>query len=286
MRCLVTGARGMLGSELVRWLRQQGEDVTAWDLPAQDVSDVERTIDGIHRVRPDVVFHLAAWTDVDGCEGDPAKATSVNFQGTWGVALGCAELGCRMLYVSTDYVFDGRKGKPYRETDEPNPLCVYGRTKLMGEKAVARSLKKYYIVRTGWLFGRGGKNFVDTVRRLSREKDRLEVVDDQVGSPTYAAHLCRPLWEIASSDKRGIYHVTNGGQCSWCELARKVVELTGAACEVVPIDTAKAGRPAPRPAFSVLENRNFRRRFRHDMRPWQEVVELYVRETPAAQARG
>jgi len=284
MRCLVTGAGGLLGTELVSWLRARDEEVVGWDLPQHDVTDVEGTVNGIHRVGPEVVFHLAAWSDVDGCEGDPGKAAAVNLQGTWAVALGCAEVGSKLVYVSTDYVFDGRKGKPYRESDAPNPLSVYGRTKLSGEKAVARSCRKHFIVRTSWLFGRHGRNFVDTIRRLASEKDRIEVVNDQFGSPTYAAHLCRPLREIAGSTRYGVYHLTNSGHCSWWELAVKVVEFAGANCEVVPVDSARLGRPAPRPAFSVLENRNFRRRFGHELRPWQEVVESYVKGTPAAPA--
>lgn len=275
MRCLVTGSRGLLGSELVERLRGKGEEVQGWDLPGHDVADVDRTINGIHKVGPDVIFHLAAWTDVDGCEKDQGKAMSVNFQGTWAVALGAEELGCRLVYMSTDYVFDGRKKRPYRENDKPGPLSVYGRSKLMGEQAVARTCKRHFIVRSSWLYGRGGRNFVDTIRKKAEEQDRIEVVEDQVGSPTWAADLCPSLHELARSDKFGIYHITNSGQASWFEFAREVVNLARADCEVVPIPTERAGRPAPRPAFSVLENRNFKRKFGHVLRPWQDAVRAY-----------
>jgi len=276
MRCLVTGAGGMLGTELVAFLRRQNEEVVGWDLPKHDVTDVEKTINGIHQVGPDVVFHLAARTDVDGCEDDVAGATGVNFQGAWAVALGVEELSRKLLYVSTDYVFDGRSERFYRETDKPNPMSVYGRTKLMGENAVSKTCRHHFIVRTSWLYGRNGHNFVDTIRQKSREVSRLEVVSDQVGSPTYARDLCRPLWEIAKSKYFGLYHVTNSGSCSWFELATEIVKLTGAKCEVVPIDTATAARRAPRPANSVLENRNFKRRFGKELRPWQEALRSYL----------
>ncbi len=276
MRCLVTGSRGLLGSELVERLRGKGEEVQGWDLPGHDVTDVEQTINGIHKVGPDVIFHLAAWTDVDGCEKDKGRAASVNFQGAWAVALGAEELGCKLVYMSTDYVFDGRKKRPYRENDKPGPLSVYGRSKLMGEQAVARTCKRHFIVRSSWLYGRGGRNFVDTIRKKSKEQDRVEVVEDQVGSPTWAADLCPLLHELAESDRFGIYHITNSGQASWFEFAREVVDLTRADCEVVPIPTERAGRPAPRPAFSVLENRNFKRKFGHVLRPWQDAVRAYL----------
>jgi len=276
VRCLVTGAGGLLGTELVEFLRRQNEDVVGWDLPGYDVTDVEKTINGIHQVGPDVVFHLAARTDVDGCEDDIAGATSINFQGTWAVALGVEELGRELVYLSTDYVFDGRSGKPYRENDKTNPLSVYGRTKLLGENAIKRSCRRHFIVRSSWLYGGHGRNFVDTIRQKSKEVSRIEVVSDQVGSPTYARDLCRPLWDLARSKHFGVYHVTNSGQCSWCELASEVVRLSGSQCEVVPIDTAAAARRAPRPAYSVLENRNFKRRFGKVLRPWRDALKSYI----------
>jgi dTDP-4-dehydrorhamnose reductase len=276
VRCLVTGAGGMLGTELVAFLRRQDEEVVGWDLPAHDVTDVEKTINGIHQVGPEVIFHLAARTDVDGCEDNVAGATSVNFQGTWAVALGAEELRCKLLYVSTDYVFDGRSDRPYREGDTANPLSVYGRTKFMGENAVIRTCRRYFIVRSSWLYGRHGRNFVDTIRQKSAQMPRIEVVNDQVGSPTYARDLCRPLWELAKSKHFGTYHLTNSGQCSWFELAQEIVKLTGVKCEVAPIDTATAARRAPRPAYSALENREFRRTFGKELRPWQQALMSYI----------
>ncbi|MEO0078067.1 MAG: dTDP-4-dehydrorhamnose reductase [candidate division WOR-3 bacterium] len=282
MRCLVTGAAGLLGTELVAFLRRQNEEVHGWDLPKHDVTDVNRFINDVHSLGPDVIFHLAAWTDVDGCEKDKAKAVAVNFQGTWTVALAAAELGCKIVYLSTDYVFDGSARRPYREKDKPNPLSVYGRTKLAGEQAVENDCKRRFIVRTSWLYGRHGRNFVDTIRQKSTQDAKIEVVSDQIGSPTWARDLCRPLWELARSDAYGTYHLTNSGQCSWFELAEEVVRLTGSSCRIEPVTTDMAARPAPRPHFSVLDNRAFRTRFGKELRPWQDALKAYLGEVPAA----
>ncbi|MEO0019341.1 MAG: dTDP-4-dehydrorhamnose reductase [candidate division WOR-3 bacterium] len=286
MKCLVTGARGLLGSELVQYLRKEGNELIAWDLPDNDVTDIERSINEIHRVKPDVIFHLAAWTDVDGCEENPAKATMVNFQGTWAVALGAAELGCKMVYISTDYVFDGKTKRPYRENDKPNPISVYGRSKFMGEQAVIKNCPRRFIVRTSWLFGRYGRNFVDTIRQKAQMESRIFVVSDQTGSPTYARDLCAPLLTIASSEYYGIYHLTNSGQCSWFEFAREVIRLIKADCEVVPIGSIECGRKAPRPEFSVLDNYNYRKRFGAVLRPWQEALRSYLDEISATKTGG
>jgi dTDP-4-dehydrorhamnose reductase len=276
MRCLVTGSRGLLGTELVGFLRGQGEEVVAWDLPGHDVTDVEKTINGMHKVGPQVVYHLAAWTDVDACESDLGKASAVNFQGAWAVALGAAELRCKLVYLSTDYVFDGRAGRPYRENDKPNPLSVYGKTKLMGEQAVAKACRSRFIVRTSGLYGHAGRNFVDTIAVNAAQQPKIDVVSDQVASPTWAKDICRPLWELGKSDAYGTYHLTNSGRCSWFELAQEVVRIKGASCDVVPIDSAHLGRPAPRPSFSALENRQFKLKFGKLLRPWQEALKAYL----------
>jgi dTDP-4-dehydrorhamnose reductase len=275
-----------LGSELRAYLKQAGEELIGWDLPENDITDIERCINGIHQVKPDVIFHLAAWTDVDGCEDNPAQATMVNFQGTWAVALGAAEIGCKLVYLSTDYVFDGRAEKPYRENDQPNPLSVYGRTKFMGEQAVIKNCPRRFIVRTSWLFGRYGRNFVDAIRQKAERESRIEVVSDQTGSPTYARDLCEPLLTIAGSEHYGIYHLTNSGQCSWFEFACEIIRLTGVRCEVAPIDSGSCGRRAPRPKFSVLENHAYRRWFGRVLRPWQEALRSYLDELSATKTGG
>ncbi|MGQ9708654.1 MAG: dTDP-4-dehydrorhamnose reductase, partial [bacterium] len=267
-------------------LKRSGADLIGWDLPENDVTDIERCINQIHQVKPEVIFHLAAWTDVDGCEDNPAKATMVNFQGTWAVALGAAEVACKMVYLSTDYVFDGRTKRPYRENDKPNPLSVYGRSKFLGEQAVIKNCPQRFIIRTSWLFGKYGRNFVDAIRQKTLKESRIEVVSDQVGSPTYARDLCEPLLKIAVSEHYGIYHLTNSGQCSWFEFAQEIVRLTGVKCEVVPIDSARSGRRAKRPKFSVLENRAYCRRFGGVLRPWPEALRSYLDELSAAETGG
>ncbi len=276
MRCLVTGAKGLLGSELVAYLREQGDDVLCWDLPQHDVTEVEKTINEMHKVGPQVVFHLAAWTDVDACETDVGRASAVNFQGAWAVALGAAELGCKLVYLSTDYVFDGRTVRPYREDDSPNPLSVYGKTKLMGEQAVAKACRHHFIVRTSGLYGHGGRNFVDTIRAKLVTNSRIEVVADQVTSPTWAYDLCQPLRELVRTDAYGIYHLTNSGCCSWYEFAKEIAVQLGRDCEIVAIDSATLGRTAARPAFSVLDNRRFRLKFGRKLRSWQEALKEYL----------
>lgn len=286
MRCLVTGAQGLLGKHLVKCLRDQECEVVEWDLPENDITVVEQVINGMHAARPDVVFHLAAWTDVDGCEKNPVRAMAVNFHGTWAVALAAAEVGAKLIYISTDYVFDGNSKRPYREGDRPHPLSVYGRSKLMGEQAVRRNGRKWFIVRTSRLFGHGGKNFVNEIYQKCLVKNKIKVVADQVGSPTYVLDLCNPLLELARTEYYGIYHLTNAGWCSWFEFASEIVRLTGSGCEVVPISSEESGRPAPRPKFSVLGNRNFRRRFGRVIRPWQEALKEYFDEISAAKISG
>jgi dTDP-4-dehydrorhamnose reductase len=194
----------------------------------------------------DLVLHAAAWTDVDGAEDDPQGATAVNVAGT----IHAAELGAPLVYFSTDYVFDGRKRSPYGESDGPNPLSAYGRSKLLGEAAAG---PEAWIVRSEWLFGPTGRNFVRTMLRLGGERDEVAVVDDQVGSPTYVGHLAEAVRGLVALP-RGTWHVAADGECTWAEFAAAIFEDAGVECRVRPISTAELGRPAPRPAYSVLRS--------------------------------
>jgi dTDP-4-dehydrorhamnose reductase len=194
----------------------------------------------------DLVLHAAAWTDVDGAEGDPQGAAAVNVGGT----RHAAELGAPVVYFSTDYVFDGRKGAPYVESDGPNPLSAYGRSKLLGEAAVGEGA---WIVRSSWLFGATGHNFVRTMLRLADERDEVAVVDDQRGSPTYVGHLAEAVRDVVALPG-GVWHLAAEGECTWAELASAIFEEAGVACHVRRIATAELGRPAPRPAYSVLRS--------------------------------
>jgi dTDP-4-dehydrorhamnose reductase len=239
-RVLITGAGGQLGSALADAFAD--EHVVALDRAAWDVR--EPAPPGLER--PDLVLHAAAWTRVDDAEGDAEGAAAVNIAGT----RHAAALGAPLVYYSTDYVFDGTKGGPYVESDAPNPLSVYARTKLQGEAEVADG----WIVRSSWLFGPAGHNFVRTMLRLGRERDEVRVVADQVGAPTYAGHLAEATRRIVELP-RGVWHVAAEGECSWAEFAEAIFDEAGMSCRVVPITTEEYGdAPAPRPAYSVLRS--------------------------------
>lgn len=261
-RWLVTGANGMLGRDLVAVLA--GHDVTAAGRAELDLcspalpAKLREWADGAGG-RPLVVLNAAAWTDVDGAESDPVGAESANTDGPARLASACARVGATLVHVSTDYVFPGTGTRPY-ETDDPvDPLGVYGRTKEAGERAVRTAADRHYIVRTAWLYGAGGRNFVKTIAALSRERDTLEVVDDQRGCPTWSPDLARGLVELAVSGAPfGTYHLTGGGSASWYELARAVLEeLDEDPDRVRPCDSGRFPRPAPRPAYSVLSGRSW-----------------------------
>lgn len=254
MRIVVTGAAGMLGHALVPVLKADHQVI---GLTIEDCDLCEK--DAVRKIflrhNPDTVIHLAAFTNVDACEFEPEKARAGNEIATLNVAEATREVGAALLYISTDYVFDGRLERPYREDDLPNPISVYGRSKLMGERHVQEVLDRYFIVRTSWLFGPNGKNFVTTILRLAGEKSEIRIVNDQQGSPTYTRHLSQKLAELVATRKYGVYHLTGGGNCTWFEFAKKILELCGLnGVQVIPISSQELDRPAPRPANSVLAN--------------------------------
>lgn len=234
-RVLVTGAGGQLGEALKEVFPEADTRMR------RDFDVTTATLD----YTPDLVLHAAAWTDVDGAEDDPEAARTVNVDGTRNVVA----LGAPVVYYSSDYVFDGTKREPYVESDEPNPLSVYGQTKLGGE----REVREGWIVRSSWLFGWTGKNFVRTMLRLGAEQDEVRVVADQCGSPTYVGHLAEATRELLSRPY-GVWHLAAAGECTWAELAAAVFEEAGLDCRVAPISTEELGRPAPRPAYSVLRS--------------------------------
>lgn len=275
---LVTGARGMLGTDLCNHLRTQGQQVVEWDLPEHDITEVTPTISEATRLKPDVIFHLAAYTDVDGAEQHRADAYRINTMGAWTIAIAARDSGAELVFVSTDYVFDGNKLVPYLENDEPRPLNYYGTTKLLAEQVVRKDVRRHYICRTSWLYGKHGKNFVDTILRLGQEKEFIDVVEDQQGSPTYTRDLAPALARFAGSKEYGTYHVTNSGVCSWCDFAREIVRLAGLKAQIRPTTSDKYVRPARRPGFSVLDNGFFQSRFEHNLRPWQEALRDYLKE--------
>jgi dTDP-4-dehydrorhamnose reductase len=274
MRLLLTGAAGMLGNDVRAAAARAGHDVIPLSRAELDVRDRGAVHAAIAAAGPDVVVNCAAWTDVDGAEADEAAATVVNGDAAGGVAAGAAAAGAFLIQLSTDYVFDGTATEPYTESATTGPQSAYGRSKLAGERAVAAAAPDAHaIVRTAWLFGRHGGNFVATMLRLARERDTLTVVDDQVGCPTYTGHLADAIVEIAARRLGGLRHVAGAGSCSWYDLAAATFAASGADVELLRGRTADLGRPAPRPAFSVLRSE------RPDtpvLPPWQDGLNAYL----------
>jgi dTDP-4-dehydrorhamnose reductase len=273
---LVTGANGMLGHRVAAAAHARGHAVTTTDLPELDLTDEDAVRRYVGRMAPDAIVNCAAYTDVDACEDHEEPATRVNGDAAGNVA----RCGVRVVHVSTDYVFPGdNRRTPYVESDAPAPKTAYGRSKLAGERAVLEADDRHAIVRTAWLFGEGGRNFVDTMLALGAERDEVSVVFDQVGSPTWTGHLAPALVELAERGGSGIYHGAGGGACSWFELAIEAMRLRELDCRIVAITADEYPSATPRPAFSVLATE------REDgirLPDWHEGVEAHVKEVVPA----
>lgn len=271
-RWLVTGAEGQLGSDLM--IALAGEKVVGWGHRDLDLTDGYAVRRALLAAAPDVVFNAAAYTDVDGAETDPATAGAVNMRGPGVLAAACGEHGTILVHPSTDYVFAGDAQRPYEVNDPVGPMSTYGRTKQAGEQGVRSAMRKHYIVRTSWLYGAGGQNFVKTIARLERERDVLDVVDDQRGCPTWSGELVERLIELAGSGAPwGTYHCAGGGSTTWFGLAQAVFEELGAdPGRIRPVSSARFPRPAPRPAYSVLSDASWRAAGLTPMRPWRSAL--------------
>jgi dTDP-4-dehydrorhamnose reductase len=254
MKVLVAGAAGMLGRDMVLSATNAGHDVVGFGRAEMDVTEVDQVRRRLELERPDIVINCTAWTDVDGAETAEAAAFAVNGTGAGNVSAGAREVGAAVVYISTDYVFDGEKGSPYVESDQPAPLSAYGRTKLAGEEATAAANQRHFIVRSAGLFGIGGGNFVDTMLRLAESTNEVLVVRDQVGSPTYTWHLAYGLTRLIDGIEYGIHHMAASGKCSWYEFAQEIFEQAKTETKVLSGTTEMLGRPAPRPAFSALQS--------------------------------
>jgi dTDP-4-dehydrorhamnose reductase len=284
MKVLVPGAGGMLGGDLVETLAAHGHEAIGLTREELDITDGPRVDDVIARLRPDVVVNCAAWTDVDGAEAHERQAMAVNDTGAGLMAVAAGTVGAKVIYPSTDYVFDGNKGAPYVESDMPHPLSAYGRSKLAGETSVAVANSQHIIVRTSWVFGLRGSNFIETMLRLGAEQPEVLVVSDQVGTPTYTRHLAEAIVILAESDEYGIHHISGGGSCSWFEYAQEIFDQAGMETRVMAARTQMLGRPAARPAYSVLRSERDDAIVLPDWRA--AVAEYMVEREPAAAGAG
>ncbi len=271
MKVLVAGAGGQLGLELAELLPDKGHEVVALARKELDITDADAVAGALDEHRPDLVANAAAYTNVDGCESEVGLAYAGNALGPRNLALHCERLGCALLHVSTNYVFDGEAEHPYQPFDLPNPVSVYARTKLAGEEYVRDLCSRWYVVRSAGVYGQG-HNFVRTMLRASRERDSLKVKDDEFISPTYARDLARGIVDIIDSGLYGLYHVTNSGSCSWYEFAREIFELAGVEVEVAPVPGSEYPLPADRPANGLLADPAAPK-----LRHWKEALEDYLR---------
>ena len=258
MRVLVTGALGMLGTDMVRSLEAEGNEIFATDIDELDITQFDLLFGMTKDLCPDVIVNCAAYTDVDKAEEEWEKALQVNGLGVKNLALVCKDSNIDLCHISTDYVFDGKKEGPYMPDDPPNPINAYGKSKLAGEKHIQEIMEKFYIVRTSWLYGKHGKNFVYTVLNLAQKQDELRIVDDQIGSPTWTVTLARVIASLIRTKKYGLYHATDEteGGISWFDFAREIVKIAGLNVKIMPIGSEGFPQKANRPKNSVLDLQN------------------------------
>jgi dTDP-4-dehydrorhamnose reductase len=281
LKVLITGAAGMLGRDAARAAEQVGHEVIRLSHEDLDITDAPAVEQMLRDEQPEAVINCAGWTDVDGAEDDLEGAMDVNANGAGYLAAGTAQLGCKLVFPSTDYVFDGRKQEPYVESDEPRPLSVYGQTKLAGEAVTAKRNPKHFIVRSSWLFGTGGRNFVETMLTFGSDHEEVVVVKDQIGCPTYTGHLAAGMVRLLEWDQYGIHHIAGDGECSWYEFALEIFDQAGIDCHVMSATTDMLDRKAPRPAYSVL--RSEREPAVH-LPEWREGLAAFLAERAEAPA--
>lgn len=276
MKVLIVGCLGMLGTDLMTVLNP-GNDVTGLDRPEIDITGLEQCLAKVKDLGPDVIINAAAFTRVDDCETRQEEAFLVNGYGAGNIAQAAASANSLLVHYSTDYVFDGRKDQAYLEEDIPNPQSIYGKSKLLGENLVRRNCSNHLIIRTSWLFGQNGPNFIQTIIGLARKGSPLRVVNDQKGSPTFSRDLAEHTLKMIEAGCRSTYHVTNSGSCTWYDLASKAVEWMGlTGISVTPVSTSEFPRPAPRPANSILANARLKKDGLPLMRSWQAAAREYI----------
>lgn len=288
MKILITGSKGQLGNELKDIINKgyseigkvsegiKNSQVFDFDVDKLDITDLKSVKNVLSTIKPDVVINCAAATNVDGCESDEDFAFKVNSLGPRNLAMICDEIGAKLVQVSTDYVFSGVGEKPLTEYDLTAPYSVYGKTKLLGENYVREFCSKYYIVRTAWLYGYVGHNFVYTMRRLGKEKECINVVNDQIGNPTHANDLAYHILKLIETEEYGIYHCTGKGECSWYDFAKMIIELSGEKCIVNSCTSEEYKTPAKRPEYSSLDNMMLRNTVGDEMRNWQDAIKSFI----------
>jgi dTDP-4-dehydrorhamnose reductase len=289
MKILITGAKGQLGNELISIIKSgQAEigkisddvkkaEVIALDIDELDITNFNQVKEKVNEIRPDVVINCAAATNVDECESNEDFAFRVNSLGPKNLAVACEAVNSKLVQVSTDYVFSGTGNKALREYDSTNPYSVYGKTKLLGEKYVQQFSSKYFIVRTAWLYGSVGHNFVYTMLKLAKEKDRITVVNDQRGNPTSANDLAYHILKLIKTEEYGVYHCTGNGECTWYDFAKTIIELSGQKCEIKPCTSEEYKTPAKRPKYSSLDNMMLRNTVGDEMRDWKDAIQSFIR---------
>lgn len=277
MRVLVTGVKGQLGSDIAAELKLRTEECIGADIADFDITDRGATVGTIKKYMPDCVIHCAAFTDVNGAEEKHGLCERINVLGTENVALACNEADAKLIYISTDYVFNGEGMRPYEPNDERDPINFYGMTKSLGEDKVRSICPKHFIVRTSWVFGKNGNNFVKTMLRLGEQMEGLTVVDDQIGSPTYTPDLARLLCDMAATERYGTYHATNEGFCSWYDFAKKIMELSGIGCNIKPIASKDYPSPAKRPQNSRLSKEKLVQNGFYKLPPWEDALKRFIK---------
>lgn len=276
MNVLVTGANGQLGADVVRLFSEKGHHVIGLGRTKLDVTDERMCTNVIGEIQPDAVIHCAAYTAVDNAESDKDNAFLVNAIGTRNIAVAAERVHAKICYISTDYVFDGKSSSPYCEYDNTNPLTVYGKSKRAGEQLVQSLCSRWFIVRTSWVYGASGNNFVKTMLKLGEEHDSLQVVNDQWGAPTYTCDLSLFLEKLVTTEKYGIYHASNTGTCSWYEFAKAIFEESKMTVRVTPCLTQDFPRPAPRPKYTVMEQLSIRTNKFDPLPHWRNALKRFI----------
>lgn len=288
MKILITGSKGQLGTQITNIINNKESElgkisivyydavVKGIDIDVLDITDLNSVRKIMVDFAPNLVINCAAYTNVDGCEANEDTAFKANSIGPRNLAMACKEIGAKLVHISTDYIFEGNGTKPYREYDLANPVNVYGKTKLLGERYVEQQCSKYFIVRTAWLYGLNGNNFVKTIIKAASTNRNIAVVNDQRGNPTNAEDLAYHILKLALTEEYGIYHCTGSGECSWYDFACKIVEYSKLNCSVKPITTEEYKKGASRPAFSSLDNMMLRCTVGDEMRPWKEALRMFI----------